>query len=54
MSTDYLDEYALATEINNVKAFELQSLKETKSQPDWPQWQDRMKEELVILKVAKT
>ena len=54
MSTDYLDEYALATEISNTETFELQFLKEAKSQPDWPQWQDEIKEELITLKAAGT
>jgi hypothetical protein len=54
MMADYLDEYALATEINNVEGFEPQSLKEAKSRADWPFWQEAMKEELVTLKAAGT
>jgi len=54
MSTDYLDKYALAIEISNMEVFEPQFLKEAKSWPDWPQWQDGMKEELAILKAAGT
>ena len=37
MFTDYLDKYALATEISNVEALEPQFLKEAKSQPNWSQ-----------------
>ena len=54
MSIDYLDEYALATEISNAEASKLQSLKEAKSQSDWSQQQDRIKEELATLKAART
>jgi hypothetical protein len=45
-------EYALAAEIREAEALELQTLKEAKLRPDWPLWEKAIFEELDVLKVA--
>ncbi|KIJ54269.1 hypothetical protein M422DRAFT_89719, partial [Sphaerobolus stellatus SS14] len=54
MVGDWIEEYAMAAEISEVEVLELCSLGEAKVWPDWPLWEQAIKEELVTLKEAGT
>jgi hypothetical protein len=48
------DEHAFAAEVSNAEALEPKNLSEAKKQPDWPQWEKAIEEELAMLKAART
>ncbi len=54
MAADFIEEYALATEMSEAEALEPKSLSEAKDRPDWPLWERAIHEELQTLKDAGT
>jgi hypothetical protein len=50
----FLEEYVLVAEVSEMEGMEPQSLVEAKWCPDWLQWEKGIKEELEMLRLART
>lgn len=54
MAANFVDEYAMLTEMSQSEAYEPRTLTEAKSCPDWLLWELAIEEELETLRKAET